>query len=82
MNLEVTEALIVQDGYGPDLLLLYLNLPNPQFPYNGQAGVKMHVAAGNGWNYFTTHFPRTKYTRMLKGTDGKYRKTEGVTDEN
>lgn len=44
---------------GADCVLLNLDLPNPEYPFTGDAQVKMNVAKGFGEDYARFHFPNT-----------------------
>lgn len=64
MTLDVLHATLIQSLYGPDTIILELNIPNGTFPFNGNATVKLEVAAGDGFRYLQTHFKGTRYERL------------------
>ena len=51
------ESITLVRGSGPDTLIIKVDLPNGCYPYDGNAYMKMDVAAGKGQEYCAKHFP-------------------------
>ena len=56
MNVEIISAQIIRGQSGPDYLFLQTTLPEPTFPYNGNAVLKLTVSRGSGEAYIKKNF--------------------------
>lgn len=51
--------IVLVTGEGADCLRLYLDLPNPEYPFTGEAAAKINVAKNSGRDFAIKHFPNT-----------------------
>lgn len=49
-------------GAGPDRLIFQTTLPEGSYPYDGEATLTQHIAAGSAESYLSAHFPGLMYT--------------------
>lgn len=56
VNLSFHSAAVIKRDNGPDVVFLYTDLPNPEWPYNGNLMVRFNTAKGTGEKYVKDNF--------------------------
>jgi hypothetical protein len=54
--MNIIKAIII-NGHGCDKVLLMTDLPEPCWPFKGNASLELNVARDNGKSYVEQHFP-------------------------
>jgi hypothetical protein len=62
--MDITKIVLIV-GSGPDHIYLHTNLPEPCYPYEGNAQFRLLCAAKGGEAYVKSHFPGVPYEIVL-----------------
>lgn len=55
-DIKVLSAQVVTSRRGPDVIMLTVDLPNPAFPFDGKASLRLTAAADSGAAYVRKNF--------------------------
>lgn len=58
MKIRIVKVVLLLLSHGPDYITVETDLPNPTWPYEGVANLKMKAARGTGKDYIKKHFPK------------------------
>lgn len=56
-SMQIDKITLIFSKYGPDVALLYTNLPPSMWPYQEGPPLKLDMAAGTGAKYLEENFP-------------------------